>query len=204
VVSGKNELKSISSEEWDDTYKRLRLYTWKRYKWLHDRMGVDLDDFVHAAISDTLQEKRHWPPTDEQGRPKDVSLFFFLCQVVRSKVYHFWNRESQNISLNLIEQDHTFEEFPPESFELSAGESVGGRSGLMHTRLADRDAIDNEFRRRLRNLVAGDDELMKIVELIIEDPRSNPREIAASLGLDIKRVYAAQKRLRRRLVLQRS
>jgi len=203
VVSGKNELRSISSEEWGDIYKRLRFYTWKRYKWLHDRMGVDLDDFVHEAISDTLQGKRRWPPTDEQGRPKDVSLFFFLCQVVRSKVYHFWNRESRNVSVNLTDQDQTSDQFP-ESFETLLAESAEIHPAFGETKGTDSDAIDNEFKNRLRELVAGDVELMKIVEHIIDDPRSNPREIAASLGLDIKRVYAAQKRLRRRLVLQRT
>ncbi|MGH9426811.1 MAG: hypothetical protein ACRD2L_10990, partial [Terriglobia bacterium] len=118
-------------------------------------------------------------------------------------VNHFWNRESRNISLNAMDQDHTSEQVP-ESFETLLAESAEIHPGFLETRATDRDAIDNEFSERLRDLVAGDDELMKIVELIIEDPPSNPREIAALLGLDIKRVYAAQKRLRRRLVLQRS
>ena len=203
MASGKDELTSISSEEWGDIYKRLRLYTWKRYKWLHDKIGVDLDDFVHEAISDTLQGKRRWPAVYEDGRAKDVSLFFFLCKVVQSKVSHFWSRERRRLSISQIDQAYSSEPVF-ESFERLLTESAQGYSSVRQAKGSDSDAIDNEFRNRLRDVVAGDDELMGIVELIIEDTRVSPREIMESLGLDAKRVYAALKRLQRRVVILRS
>ncbi|HXF40221.1 MAG TPA: winged helix-turn-helix transcriptional regulator [Blastocatellia bacterium] len=202
MASGKDELRSISSEEWGDIYKRLRLYTWKRYKWLHYKIGVDLDDFVNESIYDTLRGTRRWPPVDENGFTKDVSLFFFLCQVVQSKISHFWSRERHNV-VHRIDQDNASEE-AIESFETLLAESAHIYPGLRQTKGSDSDAIDNEFENGLRDVVAGDDELRRIVELIIEDPSLRPKEIAESLGLANNKVYTALKRLRRRLMLLRS
>ena len=63
----------------------------------------------------------------------------------------------------------------------------------------DELAIFNELCRGLLAEIGNDPTLRKIVELWISDPHLKPRDIADLLELSPTRVYAAQRRLQRRL-----
>ena len=202
--SDSEQLAALSEEQWRDLYLRLRLFTWRRYKWL-SKSGVDLDDLVVKAVSDTLEGKRHWPPVDEYGQPKaNVSLFSFLCRVVESNVSHVWEQERRKISAGLIEPDYgalgfALEDLPVGSFEALLSVSPRADPGSAREGGTDSRAIYNELRDKLFDLVADDVELRSIVELIVADPDLKPREMAELLGLSLDRIRSAQKRLRRRL-----
>lgn len=196
------QLESLSAEEWRDLYRRLRLFTWKRYGWLRNKFLLDPDELAQQAISDTLVGKRRWPPVDSDGRIKsEVSLFVFLCQVIRSNVSHLTAREMRNISAGLIEGD---DDYAPENLPLESFETLLAESARIHPNSAGAEGTDSltnyvELRDKMRELVATDGELSRIVELLLEDSDLKPTEIAERLGLSLKRIYVAMKRLRRTL-----
>src|SRR5689334_1349346 len=108
-------LESITENQWAHILQKLRLHTWKRYRSLRDRLGVDLDDVVHQALVDTLEGKRHWPK-------EKVSLFYFLCWVVRSIIYHRLEQGKRNIPLDSID---SIDELDIASMEAMVGGSIG-------------------------------------------------------------------------------
>lgn len=57
----------------------------------------------------------------------------------------------------------------------------------------------NELYRTVASRVTDDPMLLRMVDLIFEDPLLKPRDLAKLLGTSIKEVNNAQKRLRRRL-----
>jgi DNA-directed RNA polymerase specialized sigma24 family protein len=194
-VSG---LESLTEEEWTEILQKLRLYTRKRYGFLHYKLGLDLDDVVYQAIADTLQGKRRWPPVDRVSGDtrKDVSLFVFLCNVVSSIVSHRMEEERRKVSIERITPSDFREDSDVASLEAVANVSIGEylRCEAIYNRL-----VYVQLTKRMRELVSDDEELTEIVGLWSEDPGLKPSEIAEQLGLDIGKMRSAQKRLRRRL-----
>jgi hypothetical protein len=77
----------MTEEEWRDLYKRLRLFSYKKYGMLQTVVGgLDLESVILDSIEDTFFGVRRWPVVDEDGRIKNISLCVFLCQTIRSKV----------------------------------------------------------------------------------------------------------------------
>ena len=194
-------LASVTREQWVELWAKLRLHTWKRYRWLHERLGEDLDDVAHQAILDTMRGTRRWPPIDARdgGVRGDVSLFSFLCEVVRSNVSHIWERERRKVSVDAPGLANDREESEQKFID-----SVLNASAKKYPHLVGRDdgesrVIYNLVTGRMLELVAADAEVHAIMKLWREEPDMKPSEVAVKLGFEMPRMRAAQKRLRRLL-----
>jgi DNA-directed RNA polymerase specialized sigma24 family protein len=182
-------LESITEEQWTQILQKLRLHAWRRYKSLHDKLGLDLDDVVHQALADTLEGKRHWPK-------EEVDLFYFLCSVVKSIVSHRLEQEKRKVSIESFESNYSREGSDLASVEVMITGSIG--EYLRYESIYNRLVYDRLIE-KMYELVTGDEVLINIVGLWSKDPDLKPSEIAEELGLSIVEMRNAQKRLRRRL-----
>ena len=179
----------MSEDEWRDLYKRLLLFSHKKYGQLQTRVGgLDLESVILDAIEDTFFGIRRWPVVDADGKIKNISLFFFLCQTIRSKVSHILEQEkikapiddeSENHSLRLISQS------PIRRVQLCES--------------SDELAIYNELGQQLLEAVHQDELLTQIIKLYLDTPDLHPREVAEQLGLPIEEIQNARKRLDRKI-----
>lgn len=185
-------LESVTDEEWVETWNRLRLFTRRRYGSLP---GLDLDDIIHQAVIDTLEGRRRWPK-------QEMSLLHFLCGVVRSIVSHRWARERKKVSLETL-QSAIFSEYE--------GSGTALLEGIIHGSIGEYLRCEATYNRGFYNLLVdtmcelvGEDPLLiRIVRLWSKDPKAKPSDIAQLLGLDMRTMRAAQKRLHRKLQVLR-
>ena len=181
----KQVFEQMKEAEWQRLRKRLLYFGYRNYADSDRKLGYHLDDAVQDAIVDVVTGIRRWPPVDQHGQEKDVSLFVFLCQVVRSKISHVLTKKSREIQLVDVEGlDFSFDEL-----NIPAAQENDLESKLAYA----------EFSTRLLELVSDDDTLTKLVQLLIKAPDLRPQEIAPMLGISIQEIRNAQKRLSRRL-----
>jgi hypothetical protein len=180
-----NGLADMSEKELHDLWKRLRLFTYKRFgKRTKGVRGINLDEVILDAIEDTFFGKRRWPPLDDQGHDKQISLFFFLCQTIRSKVSHIIEHEKKKQSIN---EEDTESLNQKGMYKLQASEQT------------DAESIYNQLSNRIRQAVKSDPLLKQIVELWIADPDLKPKDIARNLKVKDETIRNAQKRLNRKI-----
>jgi DNA-directed RNA polymerase specialized sigma24 family protein len=183
-----SELESLTTEEWEELWKKLRLFTWRRYGSLR---GIDLDDVIQQAIVDALEGRRRWPK-------QEVSLFQFLCGVIRSRISHLLERQRRIVPIESLKPGLHAEDEGSDaaSLERSINEPIG--EYLRYEAIYNRGFYDLLVDTMCES-VEGDGELVNIVRLWSKDPRAKPREIAQQLGLSMDAMRNAQKRLRRKL-----
>jgi len=196
----------MSQAEWLELYRRLMLYTYKRFGWILNRVGVEPQDLVQQAIKDTFEGRRHWPPIDaETGKTrKDVSLLVFLCNVISSNASHLLEKERKRLTVETpqpsdVDDNLDFGETSSDWLNAFTKESPVKHFELIGDTAADRQVIYGELTDKIRNSVAGDAVLLHIIELLLQSPDLKPKEIAEQLGLSMPQMYTALKRLRRRL-----
>lgn len=185
-VTAREFFDSLSLDQWGELRNRLRHFTYKKYGWLSKHIrGLNLDEIVLDAIEDTYFGIRQWPL--EENRNKDVSMFVFLCQTIRSKVSHLVEQENKKLPINDI-----LDEGRPESL------SHIRQIVLKSNEQSDQQAIYNALCRLIIESVRSDPILTMIAKYCVENPDSKPKEIAADLGLPIAEVRNAQKRFCRK------
>jgi DNA-directed RNA polymerase specialized sigma24 family protein len=191
-------IRNISDAQWREMSTKLRLHTWKKYGWLSKLTGIDLDDIAQQAIVDTFTGKRRWPPIDPTtGIEKlDVSLFYFLCQTVRSIVSHNANGP-RPIDFDRIDS-------PGDGPPYEAAYAGSFPPFLVRPADIERAAEYNDLTDKMLELISADEDLSRIIKLWRACPDLKPREIAEELHITMPELHAARKRLRRRLdVLRR-
>ena len=199
-------LSSMAEEELVDLYNRLRLFTYKRYYWLRDRPNLDLEGIIQEAIIDTLQGNRRWPPAGKDTvEVKQISLFVFLCNVIRSKVSHACEREKRQVSLESIQENTSLPEPQPEDstdrvHEALLHESANDYLNLVSREDPHRQLLRKEVTAKMLDLVSHDATLTQILRLWLEEPDLRPRQIVERTGLPVKQVYRTLKRLQKHLV----
>jgi hypothetical protein len=101
LFSRAQEVRDLTEDELWDLYARLRYFTHKRYGWLQQRVsgGVDLDALIQDAILDVITGMRKSPP--------HVPLFILLCQTIRSKASHLWEKEKGRLSIEGWQKTHS-------------------------------------------------------------------------------------------------
>jgi DNA-directed RNA polymerase specialized sigma24 family protein len=185
-LAEQESLADMSQEELLDLWKRLRLFTHKHYGWLTRKIGgLDLDEVITDAIEDTFLGKRRWPPVDAQGQDKQIPLFTFLCQIIRSKISHIIKREKKMRSIDSDEELESLNQ--NELHTLRAHEQT------------DEQARYNELSDDLRKAVKPDPILEQIVELLVIKPDMKPNDIAENLKITDGILHNAQKRLTRKV-----
>jgi len=181
----------ITDEQWVEMWDRLKLHVRKRYAWLNTKYGLDLDELVHQAILATMLGERRWPPIDKiTGIAKtDVTLFYFLCEVIRSNVSH-WIAKDKKLVLITGNPGCNAEEV------LSV---VAASKGSNINNDLESQIVQDDLTNKMLALVADDNVLVNMVKQWRRDPSYKPNELAELLDVDITVIRAAQKRLRKRL-----
>ncbi|PQJ26939.1 hypothetical protein BSZ35_18620 [Salinibacter sp. 10B] len=143
-------------------------------------------DLVQQAVADVLDGTRCWP--------SHVDAFTMLCGVMRSRVSNFAARQRPLGRSRLEPQTGEggryvyFDDHPADPTII-----------LRSSNAPDNILLNEELRDRIRQLVAGDDELERIVELLFDDPYYGAADLAEQLETSVNGIYNARKRLRRRL-----
>lgn len=183
------EFQDLSDEELRDLYKRLRLFTYKHYGWLRHNLteGSDLDSLIQDAIADVF--------TGVRGAPPDLSLFTFLCQTIRSKASHLWEKEKK---LHYVKEMPEIQSAATLE-QLLSGLSTENSYSSQMSGGSDRQAMYNQLCEQILALVQDDSLLTSIVQLWIETPDLKPQEIADELSVPVRTLQKAQKRLRRKV-----
>jgi DNA-directed RNA polymerase specialized sigma24 family protein len=176
----------MKEAEWQDLRNRLLYFAYRNYAGSHRKLGYHLDELVQDAIVDVITGVRRWPPVDEYGNEKQIDLFVFLCQTVRSKVSHVAKKKAREVQL---ENSGSLDLFSERLNILAGSEEDKPDSQVLYAELSH----------RLLNVVSDDATLTKIVQLLIDTPDLRPKEIAPMLGLSIQEMRNAQKRLTRKL-----
>ena|SRR5215213_6748397 len=194
------QLSSLSEVQWEDLFKRLLIFTHKRYGWRKELSGWDLQDIVQQAIIETIEGKRRWPPKNsETGEPDpNVNLFLFLCNVIKTDVSHLLEKERRKSRTEVHELDLDLERLLEES-DAPDKDLHKRRAAFLSNENSESVALYHELSEKIHKAVANDEELTNVVDLLIYMPDSKPREIAEHLGLSIQQIYPILKRLRRRL-----
>lgn len=192
-------LETITEEQWIEMWHKLRLHTAKKYRWLLRRLSLEPGDLANQAIVDTLQGRRQWPSINAQTGliNEDLSLFAFLCGVVRSNASHLWEREKANLPIENIERTNGRRNVIPQSLETILAQPLDHHLTLANAENIEQRIINNQKTERICSFVAEDKELVRVITELRKDPALKPRELAEILGLSIEKVRNAQKRLRR-------
>jgi DNA-directed RNA polymerase specialized sigma24 family protein len=176
----------MKEAEWRDLRNRLLYFGYRNYGGNDRRLGYHLDDAVEDAIVDVVTGVRQWPPVDEYGNEREIGLFVFLCQTVRSKISHVIAKKAREIQ---------FEDVQGLDLPLDRLETLRGSKESE----LERKIIYSEFSEQLLKLVSDDNTLTKLIKVLIETPDLRPQEIAPLLGISMQEMRNAQKRLSRRL-----
>jgi RNA polymerase sigma factor (sigma-70 family) len=147
--------------------------------------GYGPEDFSCEAIRLVLTGDRQWDPE------REPDLLRYLKSIVKSLVYHLMRSKDHRARANT----NTEERF--EAVALLVDAIPAGTPDPEREFFGD---DDEEQSRELADLVIasaqGDDELELIVLELLEGKK--PREIAASLGMPVQRVYQCLQNLQRR------
>jgi DNA-directed RNA polymerase specialized sigma24 family protein len=169
------QLSSLSEVQWEDLFKRLLIFTHKRYGWLKELAGWDLQDIVQQAIIETIEGKRRWPPRNsETGEPdSNVNLFLFLCNVIRSDVSHLLEKERRESRTEVHEIDLDLERLLEES-DAPDKDLQKRRAAFLSNQSSESMALYHELSERIHKAMADDQELTNVVDLLIYVPDSKP------------------------------
>ncbi len=86
-----SDLESLTKDEWEELYLRLRYFAFKFYSHLAKNDTI-LEDLIHESYIDACRAKRKRPPS--------VSHFNFICGIMRSKTSHYFEKEKRRARLN--------------------------------------------------------------------------------------------------------
>lgn len=164
-------LDTYTEDDWNDLRKRLMYFAYRHYSWVprFTRGAIEVEDLVHDAMTDVISGRRTWPT--------DVNFFQLHCGIIRSKVSHLYGREGR-----------------VSATEVNQGSSASA-SSLSYQELQQEQLYD-QLCSNIRESVFDDPVLHQIVELWFAQPDMKPRHIAERLGLPVRAVQNAQKRLR--------
>jgi len=156
-----------------------------RYQLRSYRSAPKPRDLVQQAITDVLDGTRSWP--------LHVDAYTMLCGVMRSHVSNFASRQRP------VGHSRKKRRAGEGTRHVSIENSPEVSTSQDFARTPDAQLLDEELQDHIRHLVAGDDELEQMVEVLFGDPECSAADLADELGITVREVYNARKRLRRRL-----
>lgn len=166
-------LDRLRTADWGDLSPRLLLAAQRLHaQYLRRLPGApEPADLVQDALADLMTGRRACPP--------DVPILTVIFHVMRSK------------ATNLLTTNR------------AVGTEAGGPR---HIALDDAPALATPIapatgvvRDAIRQRVADDPELARMVDLWLEDPKLKPGDLAAMLEVPVRDIYNARKRLARKL-----
>jgi hypothetical protein len=161
-----------------ESLRMLRRTRWRRAT--DETVNAHAQQLVNEAIARTLEDKRAWDPE------RVPDLHYFLTQVVRSIL---------SSELGSPQSDEIPLENAPNLENDLAAIKFGSASAEEHLfeHEADGGLVDEVLEAAADDLILG-----KVVNAII-DGSYKSAEIAETTGLDVKVVYQAMRKLRRRI-----
>ncbi len=161
--------------QWPTLSPRLLLYAGRLHRQALGRFAnaPEAVDLVHEAVTDLL--------TGHRVRPDGVDLFVFLCGVIRSKASNFLDRQQR------LDGSARFGRYVSDEAPIARRVQTPGPDGSGH------------LRDQIRALVEDDPQLVRMTELLFDDPDLKPGDLADLMGCTANDVYSAKKRLERRV-----
>jgi hypothetical protein len=163
-----------------DMMDDVTAYATKHASWIDHRTGLHdpdrVEDLVHDALTDTFARTVAWEPSR-------CSLALHLKSVIRSRVTHELERAEQ---FEHIDVGTAREEDVSSAMAATARSTTGG----------DLDRFADEFERRLRELAAGDDGVLVLIELYREGV-TEKREVCLHAKMKAADYHNAHRRLKR-------
>jgi CRP-like cAMP-binding protein len=205
------QLSSLSEVQWEDLFKRLLMFTHKRYGWLKELSGWDLQDIVQQAIIDTLDGKWRWPPKDSQTAvAQNLSLFLFLCNVIRNDVSHLREMERRKSRKEVHELDLHLERPLLEESEVSDKDLLERRAAFLSNQNSESNELENlpgpnngfasaeatSVARVLYPLAEGEQELIDLIDAVAIFGCRKREDLADLLAVSPQEITKRQKRLR--------
>lgn len=181
---GRRVLDEMTEPEWEDLWKRLRVYTYKNFgPRIKDR--VKLDEVIQDAIEDTYFGNRRLPP--------DVNLTAFLCETIRSKISHLLEKEKNKISIEGFSRSQ--QQSSSAVLTLNPSEYPGLTT---RNEEAYQSVVYEELCDQIRRSVQPDPHLLQLAELLFATPDLKPGEIAIQINQPIQAVSNLLRRLSRK------
>lgn len=183
-TQGRRALDELAETEWQDLWKRLRLYTYRNFgSRVKDR--VKLDEVIQDAIEDTYFGNRRLPP--------DVNLTAFLCETIRSKISHILEKEKNKISIEEFNGLHQQSSSVVPTLNPSEYSGLTTQNEEGYQRV-----VYEELCSQIRRAVQPDPHLLQLAELLFAVPDLKPREIAIQINQPIQAVSNLLRRLSRK------
>lgn len=155
-------------------------YAVKHASWIENRTGRRdpdrVEDLVHDAITDTLAGTVAWEPSR-------CSLALHLKSVIRSRVTHELERAEQ---FEHVDVGAVHEEDVSNAMAATARSTTGG----------ELDRYADDFERRLRELAAGDEGALALIELYRQGA-TEKREVCMLGKMKAADYHNAHRRLKR-------
>jgi DNA-directed RNA polymerase specialized sigma24 family protein len=173
-----NFLSEISAEELHILFNKFRLFTYKKYGWLEDRYGFDLENVICESICAAFDGRRKWP-----SETKGIDFFKFICGIIYSNISHLLEKEGSIVMLYLDNSSASKVsnlELPSQSFD------------------PDQPIYLSQLFKKLKDVVCSDPLLTQIALCLEEMPDMNVRTIAEHMGLPESKIRNAIKRLVRK------
>jgi DNA-directed RNA polymerase specialized sigma24 family protein len=181
----------LSDDGWKELLERLTHHAAcrvLRHTWRGLRLsqggavpgGVDPADLAAEAITDVIDGTRQW------NRETDPDFLDFLRSVVDSKVSHLVNRTENRVARRLAAVKEGAPEF-----------QVADPHPDPATEFMNAKALE-EFHAAVLKEIAGDNLVEGIFECLAAEI-TKPSEMADVLGVSVKEVNNAQKRLKRKV-----
>jgi len=155
-------------------------YAAKHASWIENRTGRRdpdrIEDLVHDAITDTFAGTVAWEPSR-------CSLALHLKSVIRSRVTHELERAEQ---FEHVDVGAVHEEDVSNAMAATARSTTGG----------ELDRYADDFERRLRDLAAGDEGALALIELYRQGA-TEKREVCMLAKMKAADYHNAHRRLKR-------
>ena len=173
----------LQEADWDDLLPRLRLFAHQFHRRYLSRIpqAPTPDDLVQEAVTKLY--------TGQRKLPDDVPLLTVLINNIQSDIWNFLTREGYT-----------------RKDSKGKARQGGGRHVALEAWMEDEDqgrqpadGVMRDWHEQIRARVDDDPLVLRIVELLFEDPKLKPRDLAHMLGTTVPDINKAQKRLRRRL-----
>lgn len=193
----------LDAHPWEDTVPRLVKYARAKMRELVWQGifggpapgGQQAYDLVADAVGKLLDGRRAWDP---EAQP---DLFLHLRGIVDSDVGHLAVSLGNRLTLRAAgRRDDDEADDAPDPIESHASTTPDPEAKAL---LDEQARLSDEFLIELDLFLQDEPDLQTIVEAIVDDAEK-PAEIAATLKIDVKSVYAARKRLQRRVEVFRA
>lgn len=183
----------LEASDWKDISLRLTYFAVGRSKYYGWKSGASVfiggkspEDFACEAIEKVWNGNRKWDPE------KYPNLLAHLQWIVKSDMNHHYESLMNQNTVNTLDEDkNSVNDGLPDQKAISENDPE------KNIILKQQYAIEEEYKKKLYDLVEGDDDLETVL-LFIDDGIDKPKEIAEKMNLDVSKVNFLKQKLFRK------